>query len=85
MAEMFLVLKPEQCALVVVGMSTKRGLDVETPQSLAAIAQALGFQVRGLVERSLDRGRRMMPVRWGHKGSAIEKGMHSEHVMALSK
>jgi len=85
MAEMFRVLKPDKCALVVVGTSTMRGIDVETPQSLAAIAQALGFQVRGLVERSLDRDRRMMPARWGHKGSGIEERMHSEHVMALTK
>lgn len=78
-------LKPGKPAFIVVGTSTMRGLDVETPQSLALIAQDLGYQLHGLVERSLDRDRRMMPARWGNRQTGIEQRMHAEHVIALTK
>jgi DNA modification methylase len=85
MARMYQTLKPGKYALIVVGTSTMRGLDVETPQSLALIAQDLGYQLYDVVERSLDRNRRMMPTRWGAKQTSIEQRMHSEHVIALMK
>ncbi|MCL4351692.1 MAG: hypothetical protein M1318_03435 [Firmicutes bacterium] len=85
MARMYQALKPGKCALIVVGTSTMRGLDVETPQSLALIAQDLGYQLQGVVERSLDRNRRMMPARWGNKQTGIEQRMDSEQVIALTK
>lgn len=85
MKEMYRVLKPGKSAFIVVGTSTMRGIDVETPFSLAEIAKIVGFSLRGVVERSLDRDRRMMPARWGNKETSIEERMHSEHVIGITK
>lgn len=82
---MYRALKPGHSAIIVVGTSTMRGLDVETPQALALMAQDLGYDLRGVVERSLDRNRRMMPARWGHQQTGIEQRMHAEQVIALTK
>ncbi len=85
MQGMYRALKPGKSVFIVVGTSTMRGLDVETPQSLVLIAQNMGYQLRGLVERSFDRDRRMMPARWGNQQTGIEQRMHAEHVIALTK
>ncbi|MCL4318690.1 MAG: hypothetical protein M1596_02165 [Firmicutes bacterium] len=86
MKGMYRALKPGKSAFIVVGTSTMRGLDVETPQSLASIAQDdIGYRLQGVVERSLDRDRRMMPARWGNRLTGIEQRMHTEHVIALAK
>ncbi len=85
MVAMFRVLKTGKAAFVVVGTSTMRGIDVNTPHSLASIAETVGFVVRGVIERSLDRDRRMMPARWGRQDSGIEQRIHTEHVIALTK
>ena len=48
MAEMHRVLKPRKAAIVVVGSSNLRGIDVETHMGLAAPAPAPGFNSRTL-------------------------------------
>jgi hypothetical protein len=53
---------------------------------LAEIAQETGFDVIGVVQRLLDRNRRMMPARFGKKtDSMIEQRMHEEYVIGLLK
>lgn len=83
--EMYRVLKPGRCAIVVVGTSTMKGLVVETPQYLADIAAELGFNVAGLARRNIDRNKRMMPASFQKNGSQIEQRMHHEDCIALHK
>ena len=86
LAETYRVLKPGKAAIVVVGSSTLRGIDVETHKGLAAVAESAGFQLAHIGVRRLDRDRRMMPARWGTRsGSQIEQRMHEEHVIGLLK
>lgn len=86
LAEMYRVLRDDSAAVVVVGTSVMRGIDVRTHECLADIAAEVGFDVVGVVRRVLDRNKRMMPARF-HKrtGSMIEQRMHDEYVIGLLK
>lgn len=85
-AEMYRVLRPDAAAVVVVGTSTMRGLDIQTHCCLADIAVTCGFDLVGIAERKLDRNRRMMPARFGKKSdSMIEQRMHEEYIIGLLK
>lgn len=84
--EMFRVLRPGKCAIIVVGSSTMRGIDTQTHRNLSDIATNVGFNLIGISKRSLDRNRRMMPARFGDKKSSqIEKRMYEEFVIGLQK
>lgn len=86
LAEMRRVLRSGRSAIVVVGTSVLRGLDVETHECLAAIGEACGLNLAGIGVRRLDRDRRMMPARWGDRGpSQIEARMHEEYVIGFVK
>ncbi len=86
LAEMYRVLRDDSSAIVVVGTSTMRGIDVQTRYCLADIAAGEGFEVVGVVRRLLDRNKRMMPARFGKKSdSVIEQRMHEEYVIGLHK
>ena len=85
-AEMGRVLKKGRAAVVVVGTSNLRGIDVETHKGLAAIGKSVGFDLAGIGVRRLDRDRRMMPARWGsRRHSQIEERMHEEYVIGMVK
>ncbi len=84
--EMHRVLKQEKIAIIVVGTSILRGIDVETHKGLAAIGENVGFKLGGIGIRHLDRDKRMMPARWGKtRQSQIEERMHEEYVIGLLK
>ena len=84
--EMQRVLKKGKAAVIVVGTSHLRGMDVETQKGLAAIGKNIGFDLAGIGVRRLDRDKRMMPTRWGNKRhSQIEERMHEEYVIGLVK
>ena len=86
LAETHRVLKPGKAAIVVVGSSNLRGIDVETHKGLAALGVDAGFQLAHIGVRRLDRDKRMMPARWAKNGeSRIEQRMHEEHVIGLLK
>jgi DNA modification methylase len=86
LAEMYRVLRQDAPAIVVVGPSVMRGIDVQTHHCLAEMARETGFSVIGVVQRSLDRNKRMMPARFGKKtDSMIEQRMHEEYVIGLLK
>lgn len=86
LSEMYRVLRQDAAAVVVVGTSTMRGIDVQTHNCLADIAEQLGFDVVGIARRNLDRNKRMMPARFGKKSdSMIEQRMHEEYVIGLLK
>lgn len=86
LSEMYRVLRPDAPAIVVVGTSIMRGIDVQTQHCLSEIAADVGFDVAGVVQRMLDRNKRMMPARFGKKGdSTIEQRMHDEYVIGLLK
>ena len=80
------VLKNGRPAVIVVGSSKLRGLDVETHKGLAAIGESAGLILAGIGNRRLDRDKRMMPARWGQqRQSQIEERMHNEYVIGLVK
>ena len=84
--EMQRVLKNGRPAVIVVGSSKLRGLDIETHKGLAAIGESTGLILAGIGARRLDRDKRMMPARWGQQQqSQIERRMHNEHVIGLVK
>lgn len=83
--QIFRVLKPNRAVIIVVGSSTMRGIDVETHQCLADEAIGVGLHKVSMIERKLDRDKRMMPARFGAKGSGIEERMHHEYVIAGMK
>jgi DNA modification methylase len=86
LTEMYRVLRYDSAAIVVVGPSVMRGIDVETHYCLADIAANLGFDVVGVARRILDRNKRLMPARFGKKtDSMIEQRMHEEYVIGLLK
>lgn len=84
--EMFRVLKPGKAVILVVGSSTMRGKDTQTPECLADIGQSIGFEVPRIGVRHLDRNRRMMPT--GSEPdlrSQIQQRMHEEYVIGFYK
>lgn len=84
MREMHRVLIPGHYAILVVGTSTMRGIDVKTPQCLADIAEhELGFHLEAIQSRALDRDRRMMP--FGKGNTLIEQRMATEEIIILRK
>ena len=86
LSEIYRVLRADSPAIVVVGTSTMRDIDVQTHQCLADIAAEIGFDVVGVVQRVLDRNKRMMPARFGKKtDSMIEQRIHEEYVIGLLK
>lgn len=86
LAETYRVLRDDAAAIFVVGTSTMRQIDVQTQYCLADIAADVGFEVVGVVQRVLDRNKRMMPARFGQKtDSMIEQRMHEEYVIGLHK
>lgn len=86
LAEIYRVLRSDSAAIVVVGTSMMRGIDIHTHYCLADIAVVLGFDVIGMAQRTLDRNKRMMPARFGKKtDSMIEQRMHEEYVIGLLK
>ncbi len=84
--EMQRILKKGKAAVIVVGTSNLRGMDVETQKGLAAIGECVGFDLVGIGVRRLDRDKRMMPARWGNKRhTKIEERMHEEYVIGMVK
>jgi DNA modification methylase len=86
LSEMFRVLEPGRCCIVVVGPSTMRGQAIKTHELLGDIGNDIGFQTVDIAERKLDRDRRMLPValRRNHN-SQIESRMHEEYIVGLLK
>ena len=84
--EMRRVLKIGRAAVVVVGTSVLRSVDVETHKGIASIGESVGFDLVGMGVRKLDRDRRMMPARWSRQNqSQIEMRMHQEYVIGMVK
>ena len=84
--EMFRVLEPARCCIIVVGPSTMRGQTIKTQEHLAAIADQIGFETVDIGQRKLDRNRRMLPVTFRRNhNSQIESRMHEEYIIGLFK
>jgi len=86
LSEMNRVLRPGKAAVLVVGPSVMRGMEVQTHEYLAEIGESIGFRRAGVQKRQIDRDRRMLPVSFGRNGdSTIEQRMHEEFVVGLVK
>ncbi len=86
LCEMFRVLEPGRCCVVVVGPSTMRGQTIRTHELLADVGNQIGFETVDIAERKLDRDRRMLPVAFRRNhNSQIESRMHEEYIIGLLK
>lgn len=86
LVELYRVTKHNRCAVVVVGSSTMRGVDVQTPVGLAEAAAQAGWDVVGIGKRRIDRDKRMMPMRArGRAKTSIEERMSEEAIIGLFK
>jgi len=87
LAEMARVLKPGRAAIVVIGLSTMRGMDTRTDICLGEIGKQVGFELISIAVRELDRDKRMMPARRTQSStrSQIEERMHEEYVIGFLK
>ena len=84
--EMLRVLVPGRAAIVVVGPSSIREVQVQTQDYLAQIGGQIGFRVLGVKERQLDRDRRLMPASASEEGTTgIERRLHREFIIAFQK
>lgn len=83
--EMLRVLAKGRTAVLVVGSSTIRGVEIKAPTVLAELAESVGFRVIGVAKREIVRDARMMPVSHNSRQSGIEARMHEEGVIGLFK
>ena len=83
--EMRRVLAGGRAAILVVGSSTIRGVEIKAPTVLAELAESVGFRVIGIAKREIVRDARMMPVSYNSTRNGIEARMHEEGVIGLIK
>jgi DNA modification methylase len=83
--EMLRVLKDDRAAVLVVGSSIIKGIDIKAPTVLAEIAEAVGFRVVSVAKREIVRDARMMPISNKSERTGIEARMHEEGVIGLIK
>lgn len=83
--EMLRVLAKGRAAILVVGSSTIRRVDIKAPTVLAELAGSIGFKVIGITQREISRDARMMPVSHNKMNNGIEARMHEEGVIGLIK
>lgn len=84
--EMFRVLRPGRCAIVVVGSSLIRGIDIETHNCLTDMGRNIGFIIPQIGVRQLDRNRRMLPAGINtNKNCQIQQRIHEEYVIGFYK
>ncbi|MFQ5881774.1 MAG: DNA methyltransferase [Candidatus Methylomirabilales bacterium] len=83
--EMFRVLEPARAAVIVVGSSRVRDIDVQTPLAIAELGAQAGFKLVGMAERPLSRNHRLMPIAHRSTRAGIEARIHEEQVIAFLK
>jgi len=86
LSEMYRVLRPGKAAILVVGTSVIRGIDIQIDNCLAEIGRQIGFNIPAIGVRNLDRDRRMLPA--GNRrdtNSQIEHRIHREYVIGFYK
>lgn len=84
--EIYRVLRPGKAAILVVGTSVIRGVDIQIGDCLAQIGRQVGFNVPAIGVRNLDRDRRMLPIGKMHDStSQIQQRMHQEFIVGFYK
>jgi hypothetical protein len=83
--EMLRVLVAGRAAILVVGSSTIRGIEIKAPMVLSELADSVGFRVVDVAKREIVRDARMMPVSHNSPRNGIEARMHEEGVIGLIK
>lgn len=84
--EMLRVLKPGKAAILVVGNSMMKGVDIKIAECLGEIGEAVGFYAPRIGVRNLDRNRRMLPASTKvNLDSQIQQRMHEEYIISFIK
>jgi hypothetical protein len=83
--EMLRITAKGRAAVLIVGSSRIRGIEIEAPSVLAELASSVGFRVVGIGWRRIVRDARMMPVSHRSGRQGIEARMHEEGVIGLWK
>jgi hypothetical protein len=79
------VLVRGRAAIVVVGSSTIRGVNTNSPKVVAELGESVGFKVAGISTREIVRDARMMPASNAKQSSGIQARMHEEGVVGFVK
>jgi hypothetical protein len=85
LGEIYRVSRKGRSAIVVVGSSTVRGIEIPTALILAELGERMGFRLVGVKDRPIDRNRRLMPISRASDKMGIEARMHGEQVIAFTK
>jgi DNA modification methylase len=85
-SEIYRVLKKDRIAVIVIGNSIIKGVDIRVDQCLCEIAELVGFDHSIVGIRELDRDKRMLPVAAKKNlNSQIQQRMHNEFVIGIYK
>ena len=84
-SEMYRVLRSGSPAIIVIGPSTMRGIEIPTHLCLKEIGEEIGFQCIGIAERKLERDKRMMPIAKNSNMNGIENRLHREYILGFWK
>lgn len=79
------VLARGRAAVLVVGSSNVRGIEIKVPTVIAELADSVGLRIVGVASREIVRNARMMPVSHNSSKNGIEARMHEEAVIGLIK
>lgn len=85
LTEMHRILEPGRAAIIVIGSSRVRDVDVQTPFAIAEFGAEAGFKLVGMEERPLSRNHRLMPIAHRSTRTGIEARIHEEQVIAFLK
>ncbi|MGI0055735.1 MAG: DNA methyltransferase [Thermoplasmata archaeon] len=84
-SELHRVMKPGAHAIVVIGPSGYKGIEIPTHLLLADGAAMTGFSVTGVKEREIDRNGRQMPMTFFSAKQGIEARIHTEFILGFVK
>jgi DNA modification methylase len=84
-SELLRVVKPGASVVVVVGDSSFKQVEISTHAILAEIAKEVGFTVKAVKEREIDRNSRQLPTSFHSAKNGIEARIHREFILCFVK
>ena len=85
LGEMHRVLQPGGYAILVVGPSSARRIEIPTHRILGALGESKGFDLLTIRERMIDRNSRQLPVSNNSVKEGIERRIYREYIVPFFK